>query len=133
MQQVNYWLTARNWLVGYYVSEYEQAVQDRATYGQRLLAQLARALRARGVPGLSQTNLEVYQTYPLLREQASTLQLAGLSLPAIGRTVSDQLPPTTVPVGLGPARLQQRLSFSHFIELVALNRRCNGPFTRCKA
>jgi len=126
LQQVNYWLTARNWLVGYYVTEYEQAGQDRATYGQRLLAELARTLWARGVPGLSQTNLklcrQVYQTYPLLLlEQASTLQLAGLSLPAIGQTVSDQLPPTTVPVGLEPGRLLQRLSFSHFIELVTLD------------
>ncbi|WP_052695766.1 hypothetical protein [Hymenobacter sp. AT01-02] len=42
VQQVNYWLTARNWLVGYYLTEYEQAGQDRAAYGQRLLVELAR-------------------------------------------------------------------------------------------
>lgn len=78
----NYWLTTLNGLAGCYVTEYEQAGQDRATYGQRLLAELARTLRARGVLGLSQTNLklcrQLYQTYLLLlHEQASALQLAG--------------------------------------------------------
>ena len=48
VQQVNYWLTARNWLVGWYVVEYEQQGSDRATYGERLLGELARSLRARG-------------------------------------------------------------------------------------
>lgn len=57
----------------------------------------------------------------LLHEQASALQVAGLSLPAISQTLSDQLPPTTAPLGIEPARWLQRLSFSHFIELVALD------------
>ncbi|WP_055562818.1 hypothetical protein [Hymenobacter sp. AT01-02] len=78
------------------------------------------------MPGLSQTNLklcrQLYQAYPLLlREQANALQVAGLSLPAIGQTVSDQWPSTTAHVGIEPARLLQRLSFSHFIELLALD------------
>ncbi|GGG60208.1 PDDEXK nuclease domain-containing protein [Hymenobacter glacieicola] len=126
VQQVNYWLTARNWLVGYYVTEYEQAGHDRAAYGQRLLVELARSLRARGVSGLSQTNLklcrQLYQAYPrLLVAQASTLQAAGLSLPVIGQTVSDQLPDATIRVGIDPVLLLQRLSFSHFIELLTLD------------
>jgi DUF1016 N-terminal domain len=65
IQQVNYWLTARNWLVGYYLTEYEQDGQDRAAYGERLLPELARTLRARGVTGLSLTNLKLCrQFYP---------------------------------------------------------------------
>ena len=68
VQQVNYWLTARNWLVGYYVTEYEQAGQDRAAYGQQLLRELARTLRARGVPAASPTptsNSAVSSTSPI--------------------------------------------------------------------
>ena len=127
LRQVNYWLTARNWLVGYYVLEYEQAGQDRAAYGERLLAELARVLRTRGVSGLSLTNLKLcrqfYQTYPtLLLTDTATLQAAGIILPAIGQTLSDQLPPAADqgPGVAGPLLLQ-RLSFSHFIELLGLD------------
>lgn len=125
-QQVNYWLTARNWLVGYYLAEYEQAGQDRATYGQQLVVDLARTLRARGVAGLSSTNLklcrQLYATYPrLLLAQTSALRAAGLPVPAIGQTVSDQLLEAPAPASIDPALLVQRLSFSHFIELVALD------------
>jgi hypothetical protein len=89
VQQVNYWLTARNWVVGWYLVEYEQQGSDRATYGDRLLGELARSLRARGVQGLALTNLKLcrqfYQTYPaLLAHEAATWQQLGVSLPAGG-------------------------------------------------
>jgi len=125
LQQVNYWLTARNWVVGFYLAEYEQQGQDRATYGERLLTELAKALRTRGVTGLSLTNLKLcrqfYQSYPmLLATHAATLHAAGLILPAIGQTVSDQLPAAAgVPSSALPVLLTQ-LSFSHFIELLSL-------------
>ncbi|WP_231569833.1 hypothetical protein [Hymenobacter sp. APR13] len=35
-QQVNYWLTVRNWLIGWHIAEYEQGGSDRAEYGERL-------------------------------------------------------------------------------------------------
>lgn len=125
IQQVNYWLTARNWLVGCYLTEYEQDGHDRAAYGERLLPELARTLRARGVTGLSLTNLKLcrqfYLTYPrLLTAHAAALQAAGLTLPVIGQTLSDQLPAPSAAKGIDAALLLQRLSFSHFIELLAL-------------
>ena len=128
VQQVNYWLTARNWLVGWYVFEYEQQGSDRATYGERLLGELARSLRARGVGGLALTNLKLcrqfYQTYPtLLAEEMAAWQQLGVPFPAgaIGRTVSDQLPPQTASPGFAAPVLLSRLSFSHFIELLKLD------------
>ena len=44
---VNASLTLRNWLIGGYIVEYEQAGRDRATYGDRLFEHLAERL-ARG-------------------------------------------------------------------------------------
>jgi len=38
---VNQALTIRNWLIGYYIVEYEQKGNDRAAYGTKLLATLA--------------------------------------------------------------------------------------------
>jgi hypothetical protein len=128
VQQVNYWLTARNWLIGWYLRTYEQHGSDRAAYGERVLDELARTLRERGVSGLSLINLKLcrqfYQTYPMLlvQETAAWQQLGVLSPPEIiGQTLSDQLPPgpDTLP-GLAPALLLSRLSFSHFIKLLKL-------------
>ena len=45
---VNLTLTARNWLVGYYIVEYEQHGEDRAKYGEKLLKNLAQRLNRRG-------------------------------------------------------------------------------------
>lgn len=45
---INLSLTARNWLVGYYIVEFEQNGQDRAKYGDRLLSRLSEKLNQRG-------------------------------------------------------------------------------------
>jgi len=42
---VNISLTLRNWLVGLYIVEFEQAGEDRATYGERLLEKIAERLQ----------------------------------------------------------------------------------------
>ena len=38
---INFSLTARNWLVGFYIVEFEQHGEDRAKYGDNLLKKLA--------------------------------------------------------------------------------------------
>lgn len=45
---VNLSLTARNWLVGYYIVEFEQHGEDRAKYGEKLLNRLSERLNQRG-------------------------------------------------------------------------------------
>ncbi len=45
---INLTLTARNWLVGYYIVEFEQHGEDRAKYGDNLLKNLAKRLNRRG-------------------------------------------------------------------------------------
>ena len=47
VQAVNMALTLRNWLIGYYIFEYEQHGSDRAEYGARLLDNLAKDSRQR--------------------------------------------------------------------------------------
>jgi len=45
---VNISLTLRNWLIGYYIREYEQSGADRGAYGERLLETLAGRLQLTG-------------------------------------------------------------------------------------
>ncbi|MGN6530656.1 MAG: DUF1016 N-terminal domain-containing protein [Ginsengibacter sp.] len=75
---VNVHLTIRNWLVGFYIVEFEQKGKDRAEeYGSNLLGRLAEEIK---VKGLATTNLkqcwQFYLMYPKM--------LAGLSQKLFG-------------------------------------------------
>jgi len=67
---VNLSLTARNWLIGWYIVEYEQNGEDRAQYGEALLKNLAKRIHMRG---LGERRLyefrQLYNAYPQLSEQ----------------------------------------------------------------
>ncbi len=124
VQQVNTWLTIRNWLIGYYIAEYEQHGADRAAYGEQLLKKLAEALSRNNVSGFSQTVLKLcrqfYHTYPqlapVLSQRLTVMGILPEEPARIGQTVSDQSS-TTLP-GVNPELLLSRLSFSHLIELL---------------
>ena len=46
---VNLALTARNWLIGYYIVEFEQHGEDRAEYGDQLLKNLETRIKKKGM------------------------------------------------------------------------------------
>ncbi|GGF28952.1 PDDEXK nuclease domain-containing protein [Hymenobacter cavernae] len=137
-QQINSWLSVRNWLIGYYIAEYEQHGSDRAAYGEQLLPQLARELR--GVKGLAERRLyqcrEFYRAYPeILQTVSAELQRAGLR-----QTLRLPTRPATEPAvaspdlpGIAPALLLSRLSFSHFLELLVLERPLQRRFYEVQA
>lgn len=78
IKAINIHLTIRNWLVGFYIVEFEQNGSDRAKYGNRLISEISKAIR---IKGLSETNLKLcrqfYYTYPqifgLLTQKFSNL------------------------------------------------------------
>ena len=64
---VNLSLTARNWLVGYYIVEFEQNGEDRAKYGDKLINRLAKEIGRRGFePRRLREYRQVYIVYPQL-------------------------------------------------------------------
>lgn len=67
---VNCSLTLRNWLIGYYLVEYEQQGEDRAAYDTKILEKLSAELTAVQLKGMSVANLSRYRqffmTYPQL-------------------------------------------------------------------
>ena len=64
---VNLSLTARNWLVGYYIVEFEQRGEDRAKYGDKLINRLAEKLDfKRFNPRRLREYRQFYLVYPLL-------------------------------------------------------------------
>lgn len=46
---INLALTARNWLIGYYIVEFEQHGEDRAVYGEKLLKKLESRIMGKGM------------------------------------------------------------------------------------
>ena len=70
---INLSLTARNWLIGFYIVEYEQNGEDRAQYGENLLKTVAHRLKRNG---LGERRLyefrQFYGTYPYMGETVSS-------------------------------------------------------------
>lgn len=64
---INLSLTARNWLVGYYIVEFEQHGEDRAKYGDKLINRLAESINRKGFePRRLREYRQVYIVYPFL-------------------------------------------------------------------
>jgi len=67
---VNQMLTVRNWLIGYYIVEFEQNGKDRAKYGDRLIENIAAQLK--NIKGIDKRSLfrfrQFYIYYPQLAD-----------------------------------------------------------------
>ena len=85
LQAINQSLTVRNWLIGCYIVEFEQNGEGRAKYGARLLAEMAKELKKRGIKGCSvmalQNNRNFYQMYPQIQQTVSVKLDKLLSTP----------------------------------------------------
>lgn len=134
-RSVNIALTMRNWLIGFYIKEYEQNGLDRAQYGSNTIKQLAKELQKSKIPSTAYTSLKQYRQfydfYPQISHTASDqlqLLVKAKELPiAIGQTVSGQSKITkkiqkhqdipTIP----PEKLVGALSYSHFVEFMKID------------
>ena len=123
VKAINKNLTLRNWLIGYYIVEYEQGGEDRAAYGIRLLASLAGKI---AIKGISETSLKLcrqfYTVYPQVGPYIAT-NLSSDRLPfSIRQSLTDELKieytgnDITTPVD----KLLSRLSFTHLCELLTV-------------
>lgn len=64
---VNQLLTIRNWLIGYYIVEFEQNGKDRAEYGKSLLKSIAEKLS--NIKGLDERSLRRFRQFYLYYPQ----------------------------------------------------------------
>ncbi|HEX9509279.1 MAG TPA: PDDEXK nuclease domain-containing protein [Puia sp.] len=119
-RQVNTALTLRNWIIGYYIVEYEQNGHDKAEYGDRLFRKLAERLKNNGIKGISFTLLHLckqfYLAYPqIVQTLSEQFQFIDFQKSIIARSAIEQFEKVqNTPTHL----LLNRLSFSHFIELI---------------
>ena len=121
-------LTLRNWLIGFYIAVYEQNGADRAEYGAQLLENLSSRLAEGGMDGIASRSLRQYRQfyliYPEIWQTPSAKTLERLIPNSIWQTLPAKLQ-TSPPIQKQPAiqalELIQKLSFSHFAELIAIS------------
>lgn len=135
VKAVNVHLTLRNWLVGYYIVEFEQEGDERAAYGDKLLAKLA--LRCKAIKGFDERSFRnfrlFYLRYPqlaqLIAERVAqfpilgsvttkfTAELIGQPSPIRGSATAEL---QNTDNQLCAARLIEKLSYTHLEQLIAV-------------
>ena len=105
LKAINRNLTLRNWLIGFYIIEFEQRGEDRAQYGTNLLKTLEKQINTRGLTEtLFKLSRQFYIIYPQIKDMIVN------QLNTIRPTVSDefnlQLSSTVLSI---PATLSQEL------------------------
>ncbi len=115
---VNRFLTIRNWLIGYYIVEYEQKGADRATYGDNILQNISDRINQ---DGLSYRNLKLFRqfflAYPQIGQTLSAqLQNYHIQLPMNGQTRSAHSFEAEF-----AEKIIDKLSFSHITLLLPLD------------
>ena len=112
LKAINRMLTMRNWLIGYYIVEFEQKGKDRAQYGDKLLKRLEVRVSK---PGLTVTTFKLSRSFYRLYPQMSNLFVTPVPISErIGATMSHQFISS-------PETLISKLSFSHIRELLSIN------------
>ena len=118
VKAINRMQTMRNWLIGYYIVEYEQHGKDRAEYGTKLLKKLEERVNRKGMTTtLFKWARKFYRLYPQMSD----------NLPLnIFRTVSDdfgkQKSATVMHQFVTPGKtIISHLSFTHLREIMTLN------------
>ncbi|MBW8050084.1 MAG: DUF1016 domain-containing protein [Cytophagales bacterium] len=134
LSTVNQLATIRNWLIGYYIVEFEQKGEERAKYGNKLLQTLSNELHKKKLKGFSVTNLRLfrqfYSVYPQIHQAlpdvlsleihqplADQLKIGNIQPMAEQLELQISQPPAdqsdkTVQVSGG--KLLQHFSFRHF-------------------
>ncbi len=133
---VNVTLTIRNWLVGFYIVEYEQNGQDRADYGAKLLKEIASKIKINGLtaPELSRCR-QFYKTYPQIFGTLSQ-NFKNILPDSILGTLSQKSLTVNLPdkqLVTPPEKIISNLSFSHVVELLKIEDSTKRTFYELQA
>ncbi|OYT13937.1 MAG: hypothetical protein B6I19_02580 [Bacteroidetes bacterium 4572_114] len=79
LSALNINLTLRNWIIGFYIVEFEQQGSDRAAYGKKLLQNMAKRLKH--IRGLSYRNLITFRVFYLCYPKIAELFSGKTNLP----------------------------------------------------
>lgn len=135
---VNQMLTTRNWLIGYYIVEFEQKGEERATYGDKLLKKIAEKLKESNVKGLSHRNLNLFREFYISFPEISQSLTAQLKSPSkkilqtpseefknqienISQSLTAELENTSQSIDSLVLKMIDSLSFTHITLLIPIS------------
>jgi predicted nuclease of restriction endonuclease-like (RecB) superfamily len=121
VKAINIHLTIRNWLIGFYIVEFEQKGEDRAKYGSKLLPELAKKIKIKGLtsPELSRCR-QFYHVYPQIFGIVSQkldylLPQSILGLPTQELQTTDNQDNT-----IYFEKLLTKISYTNFVEIIKI-------------
>jgi predicted nuclease of restriction endonuclease-like (RecB) superfamily len=136
---VNQTLTIRNWLIGYYIVEFEQNGKDRAEYGDRLIESIAVELKH--IKGIDKRSLfrfrQFYLYYPQIAEAIRgslppilpNMEKVGTVTPLLSgsKIVGTVTPQLESELYVPGEKILSKLSYSHLELLLGIDE----PLKRC--
>lgn len=133
VKAINRMQTMRNWLIGYYIVEFEQHGKDRAEYGAQLLKRLEERVNRKGLTrNTFQSSRIFYRMYPQMAENFRNRICPTVSCKSVEDTITQPLegaskladvicPTTSGKFVTAGEILVSRLSFSHINEIMKVN------------
>ena len=116
MKAINRFATIRNYVIGFYIVEYEQHGNDRAKYGDRLLKRLVERVNKRGINETLLTNSrKFYLTYPQIKDYLTAIS------PTASEKSAEKSPTLSDKFITLATELVSMLSFSHIVELLTVD------------
>ena len=136
VKAVNQFQTVRNWLMGFYIVEFEQDGEDRAQYGEQLLKKVEQRVNQKGLNvTLFQRSRMFYIIYPqfcTLIEKIFSSSICATLLPKLESSAEEQIYATLLPKlqkanfsdnisEIPIEKLISSISFAHFTELMKID------------
>jgi predicted nuclease of restriction endonuclease-like (RecB) superfamily len=143
VKAVNVSLTLRNWLIGYYIVEFEQNGENRAEYGSNLLKRIASELSIKGLVSAELSRCrQFYFCYPQILGSLSQELTNNLPYPIFGSLTQESTDIQATRILGSPTQklhtlkkelvnaselqmqgkvLVEKLSFTHFVELIKIS------------
>lgn len=115
VKAINRMQTMRNWLIGYYIVEFEQHGRDHAEYGTQLLKKLEEKINRKG---LNLTLLKTSRKFFLLYPQVSENLTVNSNVLLLGNLTNSKSPTVSNLFVTSGKMLLANLSFSHIREIM---------------
>ena len=122
VKAINRYATMRNWLIGFFIVEYQQKGNDRAAYGEKLLKRLEESLDMRGLNvTLFQNSRLFYALYPQVADLFQ-INIQPTALVDSDTAMQQAIQPTALAeLATDGQTLVSKLSFAHITELVHIS------------
>lgn len=130
-KSVNIYISIRNWIIGFYIKEFEQNGVDRASYGDSLLNNLEKRFANSGIKGMTARRFREYRRFYSVYAHFGHIISKHFSSESIWRSLTaesdkriwrlktaefDKLSQLNQ-IQINPEKLISKLSYSHFAEI----------------